>query len=290
MTINFEEITEKTFEVIEEKYNNRNKEFCGFPQLDEILHGFLNSQLTILAARPSMGKTSLALNMAVNFAKNDRKVLFISCEMGDEILMQRIIASESEVHLNKLLGGDLSPDEWERIANFANKKDYKKLNENIELSASFCEKFDKLSENINIFAKENPNSIVIIDYFQLLNRQGQAQERYVELADLASSIKRLAVENNIHIILLSQLSRKIEERTDKTPLISDLSECDALAQHADNILFLHRDEYWDKENLDCKNKAKIIAAKLKNSSPQEIKLLFFGQTTKFKNPFKFQEI
>lgn len=154
------------------------------------------------------------------------------------------------------------------------------------IEPSFTEKFDKLAEITNAFSNTNPDGMVIIDYFQQLNRQGLAQDRYVELADIASSIKRLAVENDIHIILLSQISRKVEERNDKRPLISDLSECDALSQHSDNIIFLHREEYWNKEDLHIGGIATIVIDKIKNSKPTELELLFQSNIMKFKQPIR----
>lgn len=281
MKNDFIEMSVGAIEKIEEKYNNKNIFSCGFDCLDYLFNNFQNSQVTVLASRPSMGKSVFALNMAVNFAKNDRKILYVSCEMNSDLIMQRIYSQETEIEIDKLLNGMLQADDWEKIANYLNSRNFEKLKENLQIIPSFCEKFDTLSQIVVDFSKKYSNPIIIIDYFQLLNRQGEIQDRYVEFADLAASIKRLAIENDVHIILLSQLSRKIDERTDKTPLISDLSECDALAQHSDNILFIDRDEYWDKFNPEFKNKAKIYVAKVRNLKPIEIDFLFFGNVMKF---------
>ena len=284
MTVNFKNAIANAIDSIESQYNSRIFKYsCGYYDLDDIMQGFLKSQLTVFAGRPSMGKTSFALNIACNFALSGAKVLFISCEMNCDIIMQRIISSQAEVSLDKLLKGNMSEDDWEKVAKTVDELNNPRITENLKIEPSFTDKFDKLSQLITDFSSKNKDCIVIIDYFQLLNRQAQVQDRYVELADLASSIKRLAVENNIHIILLSQISRKVDERLDKTPQISDLSECDALAQHADNILFINRDEYWNKYDPDLKNKASIIVSKVKNSSPCTVDLLFFGSMLKFKN-------
>lgn len=278
MSVNIIEATMKILDNV-----NQPPVYClsGFYDLDTALLGFPKSQMTILAGRHSMGKTAFALTVASNFAKNGQKVLFISCEMNEEILMKRLISAEAEIDMNKLYQGILSEKELKKLTDKLNSDEFLKIKNNLIIEPSFTAKFDEMTELINNFASANANSIVIIDYFQLLNRKELAKDRYVELADLASSIKRLAVENDIHIILLSQISRKVEERNDKRPIISDLSECDALSQHADNIIFLHREEYWDKENSENKCKATIIIDKVKNSKPTEFDLLFQSNITKF---------
>lgn len=283
MSVDIEEVTMKILDNVSQPQT-----ICssGFYDLDTALHGFPKSQMTILAGRHSMGKTAFALTVASNFVKNGQKVLFVSCEMDEKILMKRLISSEAEIDMNKFYKGALSAREWEKVTDKLNSDDFSKIKDNLIIEPSFTAKFDELTELINNFATENPNSIVIIDYFQQLNRKELAKDRYVELADLASSIKRLAVDNEIHIILLSQISRKVEERNNKRPITSDLSECDALSQHADNIMFIHRDEYWDKEDYENRGMATIIINKVKNSKPTEFDLLFHPNIMKFKQPIK----
>lgn len=280
------DIKETTIKILENVNGQSPAYSTGFYDLDSALQGFQKSQMTLLAGRHSMGKTAFALNIASNLAKNGHKVLFISCEMNDEILMKRLIAAEAEIDMNKLYEGVLSKTDFEKISKRLNSDDFLTLKNNLVLESSFTDKFDKLTEIINDFVNSNPEGMVIIDYFQLLNRQGLAQDRYVELADLASSIKRLAVKNNIHLILLSQISRKVEERNNKRPLVSDLSECDALSQHADNIIFINRNEYWDKENFENRGKTEIFIDKIKNHSPKEFELLFQANIMKFKQPIR----
>lgn len=288
MSIDIEESSKKFLDRAIKKHESRGQVTysTGFYDLDQVLDGFPKSQLTLLAGRHSMGKTSFALGIAANSAKSGRKVLFISCEMNEEILMNRIITAEAEIELKKINQGVLAEKDWNRISETLNNEDFIKIKDNLIIEPSFTEKFEKLAEIINTFSNSNPDGMVIIDYFQQLNRQGLAQDRYVELADIASSIKRLAVENDIHIILLSQISRKVEERTDKRPLISDLSECDALSQHSDNIIFIHREEYWNKEDCHIRGIATIIIDKIKNSNPTELELLFQANIMKFKQPIR----
>lgn len=288
MSIDIEESSQKFIDRAIKRHENKGQVgySTGFYDLDQVLDGFPKSQLTLLAGRHSMGKTSLALAIASNLAKSGRKVLFVSCEMNEEILMNRIITAEAEIELNKINKGALAEKDWDKISKTLNSEDFIKIKNNLVIEPSFTEKFDKLAEITNAFSNTNPDGMVIIDYFQQLNRQGLAQDRYVELADIASSIKRLAVENDIHIILLSQISRKVEERNDKRPLISDLSECDALSQHSDNIIFLHREEYWNKEDLHIGGIATIVIDKIKNSKPTELELLFQANIMKFKQPIR----
>src|SRR5574344_922426 len=288
MNINFEEGFENCMTNIINQYENKGlpKYSTGFQDLDIKLGGFPKSQLTLLAGRHSMGKTSLALNIASNLAKSGQKVLFISCEMNNEILMQRLVSLETEIDINKLINGYMTKKDWDNFTEKLNGEDFNKVKNNLILETSFTDTYKKLAEIIDNFSAQNSDGIIIIDYFQQLNKNGLAQERYMELADLASAIKRLAVANNTHIILLSQISRKIEERANKRPQISDLSECDALSQHSDNIIFLHREEYWDTENYDEKGKAVLIIDKIKNSAPDEINLFFQSNIMKFKQPIK----
>lgn len=278
-----------TIEEIECSYNNKGS--CigiptGYYELDTLTCGLQKSELTILAARHSMGKTALALNIAQNVAiRSEIPVLFVSYEMNEKIITRRILSSEAKVDAQKMKSGELQIKEWENITKVMGELG-EMLDSNLKILAKCGLKFNPLADEIRAFVDKNPDCLVIVDYFQLIPIEGK-EDKYAELATLAASFKRLAVENDIPIILLSQLSRKVDERPDKRPCVADLSECDALAQHSDNIIFLHRDEYYGKDDPELKNIATIIVGKQNNGVLGDLKLLFQGATTSFKNKMKW---
>jgi len=257
----------------------------GFYDLDIITSGFHKSELTILAARPSMGKTSLALNIALNVSiRNNTNVLYVSYEMNYKKIIERIFCMEAEVDAMRLRSSYMRPNEWKRLSECL-ENIHNVFEDNLNIISSCDLTFDYLSDEIKAFVSNNPDSLVIIDYFQLIPLRDK-QDRFVELSHIASAFKRLAIETDAPIILVSQISRKCDERPDKKPTVADLSECDALAQHCDNIIFLYREEYYDKGNSEIRNKAKLFIDKHKNGSVGYVDLLFQGSTFRFKNPIK----
>lgn len=293
MTSSIKEGVLKAYEKVEYQYNHRDVLpgiSSGFYELDLMLSGFQKSELTILAARHSMGKTAFALNMTQNMIKSGTPVLFVSYEMNEETITNRMLISHSEIDMQRVKTGYMQRKDWDKLATSMSDLTEEYSN-NFQLLASCGLTFKFLADEVRHFAENNPDGIAIIDYFQLIKLEGKS-ERIVELSSLACDIKRLAVELNIPIISLSQISRKCEERKDRRPQVMDLSECDALAQHSDNIIFIHRDDYWmnedDKDNpkYTGHGKAELIIAKQKNGPIGALELLFQPNIVKFKNPIK----
>lgn len=293
MTSSIQESVLKAYEKIETQYNKRDEMAgiaSGFYELDNVLSGFQKSELTILAARHSMGKTAFALNMVQTMINNEVPVLFVSYEMNNETITKRMLCSNAEVDNLRIKTGCLQRKDWDKLAN--SMQEICEKGENVfHLLASCNLTFKFLADEIRAFAEKNGNGIIMIDYFQLIKLE-EKYDRIVELSSLACDIKRLAVEINMPIILLSQISKKCEERKDRRPQVVDLSECDALAQHSDNIIFIYRDDYYiNQYDEDCTSynnhgKTEIIIAKQKNGPIGSFDLLFQANIAKFKNPIK----
>ncbi len=280
------EILPETVDQLEYKYNNKGT-YTGVPSgyydLDALTAGFQKSDLIILAARPSMGKTAFALNIGQNAAIRQKiPVAVFSLEMSKVQLVQRVLCSEAEIDAQRVRTGEISPTDWQKIA--------EKMDE-LHLSPLYIDDTAGLSVT-DIRAKcrrlklQRPDlGLVIIDYLQLLDDRSST-DRIQQISAISRNLKSLARELDVPIIALSQLSRKVEERTDKRPMLSDLRESGAIEQDADIVMFIYREEYYEKDNPNVKNKAKIIIAKQRNGPTGEVELLFHGATTKFKNPLK----
>ena len=232
----------------------------------------------LIAARPGMGKTSMALNIALNVAKKyDITVAFFSLEMSREQLAMRLIANESFVDNQKLATGQLSEDEWGKIglaASALSQTDIR-VDDNpaitvAEMNAR-CRRLDKLG-------------LVVIDYLQLMTSSGQrnasGENRQQIVADISRSLKIMAKELQVPVVCLSQLSRANESRQDKRPMLSDLRESGAIEQDADEVLFLYRDDYYN-ENSEEKNVAECIIAKNRHGETGTVKLQWLPQYTTF---------
>ncbi len=276
----------ETVEQLEFRFNNKGS-YTGVPSgyydLDAMLAGFQKSDLIILAARPSMGKTAFALNIAQNIGIEQHvPVLIFSLEMSASQLTQRILCSEAEIEAQRARTGELNEQEWEKIADVMNK-----LHEAPILidDSSGVTLSDVRAKARRIKTKYPDLGLIIIDYLQLIEDK-TIMDRNQAISGISRGLKSLARELNVPIISLSQLSRKVEDRTDKRPMLSDLRESGAIEQDADVVMFVHREEYYDKENPELKNKASIIIAKQRNGPVGSVDLLFFGSTTKFKNKMK----
>lgn len=284
------------YEKLEERYENKATTYgfqTGFYEFDTLTGGLHNSELTVIAGRHSMGKSAFAVNVLNNLTlKVKVPTLFVSYEMNKYTLATRMFAAEAEIESYRINTGNLKSKDWEKCATLMTEFN-DRINENIlKVIPSCILNYKELFDEIRFFARENNECVVIIDYFQLIKLL-EKEDRITELSYLAAAFKRLAIELDIPIILLSQVSKKCEERTDKRPRLSDLSECDALAQHADNIIFLYRDNYYrdrteEDEILSASNKgeAEMIIAKQKNGAIGTVKLLFCPSIWKFKNPIK----
>ena len=276
----------ETVEQLEFRFNNKGT--CtglpsGYYDLDAMLAGFQKSDLIILAARPSMGKTAFALNIAQNIGIEQKiPVLIFSLEMAASQLTNRILCSEAEIDAQKARTGELNASEWEKIADVMNR-----LHEAPILidDSSGVTLSDIRAKARRIKTKYPDLGIIIIDYLQLIEDKSTL-DRNQAISGISRGLKSLARELGVPIIALSQLSRKVEDRQDKVPMMSDLRESGAIEQDADVIMFVHRPEYYDKENPELKNKAQIIIAKQRNGPVGDVNLLYFGSTTKFKNKMK----
>ena len=249
----------------------------GLRDLDKKINGLNRSDLFLIAARPAMGKTAFALNLALNVAKKYNKtVACFSLEMSREQLIMRLLANESFVELGKLLTGKLSEEEWTKLAmaSAALSQTDVRVDDNpsitvAEINAK-CRRLDNLG-------------LVVIDYLQLMQGSGYGKasdNRVNVVSDISRSLKIMAKELNVPVICLSQLSRGPEGRTDKRPMLSDLRESGAIEQDADEVIFLYRDEYYN-ENTEDKGVAECIVAKNRHGEVGTVKLQWIGQYQTF---------
>ena len=260
----------------------------GFYDLDSLTQGFQKSDLIIIAGRPSMGKTALGLNIASNIIKSSKlPVLFFSLEMSKEQIMYRLLAMETNLNQMKLKTGKLSKNDW------------LKLNKIIKILAKFPlfidDTFDLSIQDIRskiktIIFEQNQIGLIIIDYIQLMqNSKLKTANRVQELSQITRSLKTIAREFNVPIIGLSQLSRNVENRIDKKPILSDLRESGSIEQDADLVLMLYQNKLQnptqnhDSENIKNNNIVELIIAKHRNGPIGNVKLKFDEQHTKFYN-------
>ncbi|HIR50915.1 MAG TPA: replicative DNA helicase [Candidatus Avoscillospira avicola] len=251
----------------------------GLHDLDKKINGLNKSDLLLIAARPGMGKTSLALNIALDVAKKSAKtVAFFSLEMSREQLAMRLLSNESFVDNQKLLTGRLTEEEWTKIsiASSALSQTDIRVDDNPSISVAEmnakCRRLDNLG-------------LVLIDYLQLMTSAGTGQtsnnaNRVQVVSDISRALKIMAKELNVPVICLSQLSRANESRTDKRPMLSDLRESGAIEQDADEVLFIYRDDYYHPDTPE-KNVAEIIVAKNRHGETGTVKLQWLPQFTTF---------
>jgi len=253
----------------------------GFTDLDQILSGMQRGDLIILAARPSMGKTALALNIVLNSALLDEvPVAVFSFEMSRYQLTSRMLATHAEVDSSKIRNGRLDPDEWEKI--FATSDFLRKARIHIDDSPGLT-LAELRTRARRLAAKEGQLGVIMIDYMQLMHAEDPTVPRTQQVSEWSRGLKALAKELNCPVIALSQLSRNVESRQDKRPIPSDLRESGSIEQDADVILFIYRDEYYNKEASPDKGLAEVIISKHRNGAVGTVKLVFQGQYTKFAN-------
>jgi replicative DNA helicase len=283
--INIKDILSRTIEMIESRVKNKGVYTgvpTGFKDLDDMTYGFQRSDLIILAARPSMGKTALALNIATNIAVREKKsVLFFSLEMSAEQLVQRVLSAEARVDSTRLRSGYLENKDWQKLLTGVDKLSHSKIWIEDTPGLSYT---DMRAIARRLKAKEGVDFIVV-DYLQLISIPfGQKQEnRQSTVAEISRNLKLLARELDVPVMTLSQLSREVEKRSDKEPVLSDLRESGAIEQDADIVAFIHRPGYYDRENEAIKNLAEIIIAKQRNGPVGKVKLTFIDQHTRFED-------
>ncbi len=251
----------------------------GFIDLDYRTAGMQPSDLILVAARPSMGKTAFELNLAQYMAfKKNLTVALFSLEMSKEQLVNRMFSLESNVDAQKLRTGQLNDEEWERLIESAGTIGKSKLIIDDTPGISIAE----LRSKCRKYKLEHDLSIIMIDYLQLMSGSGRTESRQQEISDISRSLKALARELSVPVVALSQLSRAVEQRPDHRPMLSDLRESGAIEQDADVVMFLYRDDYYNHDSPD-KGVSEVIIAKQRNGPIGTVKLAWLPQYTKFAN-------
>ena len=277
-------IIESNIDVLEERQGNRalvTGVATGFTKLDELTAGLQKSDLVILAGRPGMGKTALALNIAKNAAVDANiPVAIFSLEMSKEQLSLRMLSSEARIDSSRLRRGFISQDDWIKITDSAGVLSQAPIfiDDSPNITAlEIRAKSRRLKMDKNI-------GLIIIDYLQLMKGRASAERRDLEISEISRSLKALAKELDLPVVALSQLNRKLEERSDKRPQLADLRESGALEQDADVVAFLYRDELYNKdENNPNKGKAELIVSKQRNGPTGFTILTFLDTYTRFEN-------
>ncbi len=252
----------------------------GFIDLDYMTSGLQPSDLIIIAARPSMGKTALALNIADNVSVQQQKTVAIfSLEMSKEQLVNRLVSMETHIDAQKLKTGRLSDDEWTELIEGSSQLAKSKLIIDDTPAISVSEMRTKCRK----IQLDNPDlSLIIVDYLQLMTVNKKSESKQQEVSDISRSLKALARELNVPVITLSQLSRQVESRKPPRPMLSDLRESGAIEQDADVVMFIYRDEYYN-EKSEKKGQAEIIIGKQRNGPTGTVDLAWISEYTKFAN-------
>ena len=271
-----------TYEMIEHLYNNKSDitgVTTGFKDLNKKINGLQRSDLLLIAARPAMGKTAFSLNLVQNAAlEGNASVAVFSLEMSKEQLVQRMLSSQSAVELSKIKTGKLNEHDWPRILDamsvLANAKIHIDDTPGIRISElrSKCRKL-KIEQGLDL---------ILIDYLQLMEGDGNNESRQQEISKISRSLKVIAKELNCPVVALSQLSRAPEQRADHRPMLSDLRESGAIEQDADIVMFLYRDEYYHPDS-ERKNVGEVIIAKNRHGETGSVELVWLGEIQKFAN-------
>ncbi|MGB9812574.1 MAG: replicative DNA helicase [Thermovenabulum sp.] len=277
-----------TFERIEKLYHTKGGITgvpTGFPDLDSMTSGLQPSDLIIVAARPSMGKTAFALNIAQNAAIRYKiPVAIFSLEMSKEQVVQRMLCAESNVDSHKLRTGKLEEEDWPRLA--------RAMGPLSEAPIYIDDTPGITSLEIRAKARrlkaEKGLGLVVIDYLQLISSKGQSETRQQEISEISRSLKAMARELNVPVLALSQLSRAPDARADHRPVLSDLRESGSLEQDSDLVAFLYRENYYNPDT-DKKNIVEVIIAKQRNGPTGKVELLWLSQYTKFVSVEKYRQ-
>ncbi|MER3410413.1 MAG: replicative DNA helicase [Thermoleophilia bacterium] len=250
----------------------------GFRDLDHLTTGFQPGNLVIVAARPSMGKSGLALNIAANLAiRHQIPVALFTLEMSKAEVTQRLMCSEAKVESQKLRTGKLAPDDWPRLTAACDK--LAKAPIYVDDSGSIT-MMEIRSKSRRLKMREPGLGLIIVDYLQLMTTETRAENRVQEVSEISRNLKRLARDLDVPVLALSQLSRAVEQRHDKRPILSDLRESGSIEQDADLVLFIYRDEYYDPDS-DQQGLAEIHLAKHRNGPTGVVKLSFLKRFAKF---------
>ena len=274
------QVISEAISMLEKLYEEKNDVTgltTGFRDLNKKINGLQRSDLLLIAARPAMGKTAFALNLVQNAAlKGDASVAVFSLEMSKEQLVQRMIASQSTVELKKIKTGTLADNDWPRITDGMAILSGAK----IHIDDTPGIKISELRSKCRKLKIEKGLDLVLIDYLQLMEGEGQNESRQQEIAKISRSLKILAKELDCPVVALSQLSRAPEQRADHRPMLSDLRESGSIEQDADIVMFLYRDEYYNPDT-EKKNIGEVIVAKNRHGETGTVELVWFGGIQKF---------
>ena len=258
----------------------------GFADLDTVTGGFQPGNLIIIAARPSMGKSALVTNIAENVAldkENPRPVALFSLEMSEAELAQRFIASQASIKGDDLRKGKVRNENWQRVLRVANDYDSSKLYVDDSSDIGLLDIRAKARRLHQSLRDEGGLGLIIIDYLQLLRADSNYDSRVQQVGEMSRGLKILARELEVPVIALSQLSRGVESRNDKRPLLSDLRESGQIEQDADVVMFIYRDEYYNHEDSEDPGVSELIIAKHRNGALKNIRLTFQHEYPRFRN-------
>lgn len=278
--VSIRDVLMEVFERVEFLYSHKGGTTgipSGFHDLDKMTSGFQRSDLIIVAARPSVGKTAFALNIAQNVGVRAKETVAIfSLEMGAAQLVQRMVCAESNVDAQRMRTGFLESDDWEKLTMAIGA-----LSEaNIYIDDSPGITVADIRAKCRRLKQEKGLGMILIDYLQLISGRGKGDNRQQEVSEISRTLKQIARELDVPVIALSQLSRGVEQRQDKRPMMSDLRESGSIEQDADIVAFLYRDDYYDKET-EKKNIIEIIIAKQRNGPVGTVELAFLKNYNKF---------
>ncbi len=279
--VSIRDVLMEVFEKVEQLYSNRGNTTgipSGFTDLDRMTAGFQRSDLIIVAARPSVGKTAFALNIAQNVGVRARETVAIfSLEMSAAQLVQRMVCAEGNVDAQRMRTGQMEGDDWEKLTMAIGALSESEVYIDDTPGITVAE----IRSKCRRLKKERGLGMILIDYLQLISGRGKAGEnRQQEVSEISRTLKHIARELEVPVIALSQLSRGVEQRQDKRPMMSDLRESGSIEQDADIVAFLYRDDYYDKES-EKKNIIEIIIAKQRNGPVGTVELAFLKQFNKF---------
>lgn len=276
------DLVKTSYKLIEDLYENKNHITglaTGFKQFDDITAGLQRGDLIIVAGRPSMGKTSFAMNIVENATKlkEDAKVAVFSLEMGKESLVMRMLTSQARIDGSRVRVGNLQESDWPRLIAAADVLAHM----NVFIDDQPAQSAMEIRAKARRLAKEHHGlDLIVIDYLQLMRGSGPTYSREQEISEISRSLKGIAKELGVPVVALSQLNRSLESRSNKRPMMSDLRESGALEQDADLIVFIYRDEVYDQNSPD-KGVAEIIVAKQRNGKTGNCRLAFLNQFTRF---------
>jgi len=251
----------------------------GFRDIDKKLAGLHPANLIVVAARPSMGKSSLALNIAQNVSENGKPVAFFTLEMSREEVVQRLLSSMASVDSNKLRTGQLGPEMWQKLARESSKL-YEMpffVDDSPDLTVT------AIRAKCRRLKRKSDLGLVVVDYLQLMQGPSRSDNRQQEIAEISRSLKNLARELHVPVIAVSQLNRQLEQRENKRPRLGDLRESGAIEQDADIVMFIYRDEYYNPDSAETRGIAEVSIAKHRAGATGTVMMTYAAEFTRFRN-------